>query len=1003
MAPTDIDETSSDSAAQDPPERAASERPSRPRPGAKPLVIVESPAKAKTIAGLLGPDYLVESSIGHIRDLPRRADEVPAAYKSEPWSRLGVDVDNGFKPLYIISSEKKSQVAKLKQLVKQASEVYLASDEDREGESIAWHLLEVLAPTVPVKRMVFHEITRPAIERAVREWRDLDRRLVDAQEARRILDRLYGYEVSPVLWKKIMPRLSAGRVQSVATRMVVERERSRIRFRSASWWGIDASFTVTADRAAGAGGSGGIETSPSTFRAALAALDGVPLASGRDFDESGALKESGSVVVLDEARARSLAAGLDGVPFTVRSVTEKPFRRSPAAPFMTSTLQQEAGRKLRFSSRRAMQVAQRLYEDGWITYMRTDSTTLSSEALDAARSQARSLYGPDFVPAQPRRYERKVKNAQEAHEAVRPAGETFRTPDVAARVLSGDDLRLYELIWKRTVASQMADARGTSAQVRLVGTATGGEAGRVAEFSASGQVIEFPGFLRAYVEGEDDPEAELADREVHLPPVAEGDPLTVAELEPGSHATQPPARYTEASLVKAMEELGVGRPSTYASIVATILDRGYVWKKGTALVPSFTAFAVVGLLERYFASLVDYGFTASMEDDLDAIASGDEEVLPWLTRFYFGSEASAGDGPGGASNGHADGRPTGDGDGIGLKREVSTYLGEIDAREINSIPIGPASDGEMIVARVGRYGPYLQHGEDRVSIPEDLPPDELTVERAEELLRAPSSDRVLGTEPDTGLSVQVKAGRFGPYVQLGEVTDEGPRPRTSSLFASMSPATITLDQALDLLRIPRVVGTDPENGEEIVAHNGRFGPYLKRGKDTRSLLTEDQILTVGLEEALALFAQPKTRGRTARGPLRELGTDPDTELTMVVKDGRYGPYVTDGVTNASLRRGDEIEELTTERAAELLAERRAAGPSTRKKAAGGKAAGIKKAGAKKAGAKKAGARNAGAKKAGAKKAAAKKVGGATKAAAMKAGTAERAPETSEAADDQHPG
>ncbi len=981
MPPTDLDEQSDDAS---PAEASAGGRARRARTtaGAKPLVIVESPAKAKTIAGLLGSDYLVESSIGHIRDLPRRADEVPAAYKGESWSRLGVDVDNGFKPLYIVSSEKKSQVAKLKQLVKQASEVYLASDEDREGESIAWHLLEVLAPTVPVKRMVFHEITRPAIERAVREWRDLDRRLVDAQEARRILDRLYGYEVSPVLWKKIMPRLSAGRVQSVATRMVVERERSRIAFRSASWWGIDASFTATEATAD--------ETTPTTFRAALIAVDDVALATGRDFDETGQLRDTGSVVVLDEARARSLAAGLEGVPFTVRSVTEKPFRRSPAAPFMTSTLQQEAGRKLRFSSRRAMQVAQRLYEDGWITYMRTDSTTLSDEALEAARSQARHLYGADYVPDRARRYERKVKNAQEAHEAIRPAGETFRTPDEAGRQLSGDELRLYELIWKRTVASQMADATGTSAQVRLAGTATGGEAGRVCEFSASGKVIEFPGFLRAYVEGEDDPEAELADREVHLPPMAEDDPLQVGELEPGSHATQPPARYTEASLVKAMEDLGVGRPSTYASVIATILDRGYVWKKGTALVPSFTAFAVVGLLERYFTALVDYGFTASMEDDLDAIAAGDEEVLPWLTRFYFGADAIPATAEG-ASNGGGDGR-----DGrsardafgsLGLKREVSTYLGEIDAREINSIPIGVGHDGLEIVARVGRYGPYLQRGDDRVSIPEDLPPDELTVERAEELLEAPSSDRQLGTDPETGMPVYVRAGRFGPYVQLGDLEEGGSKPKTSSLFASMSPATLTFEQALDLLRIPRPVGTDPQTGEEIVAHNGRFGPYLKRGKDTRSLVSEDQLLTIDLDQALTVFAQPKTRGRTARGPLRELGADPDTKLPIVVKDGRFGPYVTDGTTNASLRRGDEVEELTLERAAELLAERRAAGPSARRPGRGAKKSGASKkaAGAKKAsaGKKAAGAKKASKKAAGAKKstgARAKRAAGAGKAA-----------------------
>jgi DNA topoisomerase-1 len=965
MASTDVTETSPGPDA----DNGAAPR-TRTRGGAKPLVIVESPAKAKTIAGLLGSEYVVESSIGHIRDLPRRADEVPAAYKGEAWSRLGVDVDNGFKPLYVVSSEKKSQVAKLKQLVKQASEVYLASDEDREGESIAWHLMEVLAPRVPVKRMVFHEITRPAIERAVNEWRDLDRRLVDAQEARRILDRLYGYEVSPVLWKKIMPRLSAGRVQSVATRMVVERERARMGFRSAGWWGIEATFSVSAEQAATAEGS------PRSFSASLVGVDGVALASGRDFDDRGNLTSPGSVVVLGEAEARTLAAGLADVPFTVKSLTTKPFRRSPAAPFMTSTLQQEAGRKLRFSSKRAMQIAQRLYEDGWITYMRTDSTTLSSEALGAARAQASALYGSEYVPAQPRRYERKVKNAQEAHEAIRPAGETFRTPDEAARSLSGDELRLYDLIWKRTVASQMADATGTSAQVRLVGTSApaDGRQAQEAEFSASGKVIRFPGFLRAYVEGEDDPEAELADREVHLPPMSEGDPVAVDDLEPGSHNTQPPARYTEASLVKAMEDLGVGRPSTYASVIATILDRGYVWKKGTALVPSFTAFAVVGLLERYFADLVDYGFTASMEDDLDAIASGNEESLPWLTRFYFGGT--------GATDGGGSSRPDGEAGegsqpgGLGLKREVSTYLGEIDAREINSIPIGVGTDGEGIVVRVGRYGPYLQHGEDRVSIPDDLAPDELTIERAEELLAAPSSDRTLGEHPETGLPIFVKAGRFGPYVQLGELVEGGDKPRTSSLFASMSPATLTFEEAVDLLRIPRVVGVDPESEQDIVAHNGKFGPYLKKGTDTRSLMTEDQILSVTLDEALALFAQPKTRGgRNAKGPLREMGADPDTGLPMVVKDGRFGPYVTDGTTNASLRRGDDVESLTVERAAELLAERRAAGPSTRKKAAKKKAP-AKKATAKKSAAKKAGATKKAAKKAApAKKAAAKRAAG----------------------------
>ena len=877
----------------------------------KALVIVESPAKAKTIRGILGPDFIVDSSVGHIRDLPRGADEVPPAYKGEGWARLGVDVDNGFKPLYVVSASKKSVVANLKKLLKGADELYLATDEDREGESIAWHLLEVLSPTVPIKRMVFHEITAEAITRAVDESRDLDRRLVDAQEARRILDRLYGYELSPVLWRKIMPKLSAGRVQSVATRMVVERERARMRFHSATWWGVEGSFAHS--------------EAPAGFSANLVALGGITVATGKDFNDDGVQTSAGAVRILVEDDATSVSAALVGRSFTVSAVTEKPFRRSPAAPFMTSTLQQEAGRKLGFSAQRAMRVAQGLYEDGYITYMRTDSTTLSEQAISAARSQARQMYGDAYVPATPRRYERKVKNAQEAHEAIRPAGETFRTPEQAGRRLSGDELRLYELIWKRTVASQMNDATGTSAQVRLTSTVPEGLAtGEEAEFSASGRVISFFGFLKAYAEGdEEDPEAKQANEEVVLPALAVGDVVDGTDFKSGSHATQPPARYTEASLVKAMEELGVGRPSTYASVIATILDRGYVWKKGSALVPTFVAFAVVGLLERYFGNLVDYGFTASMEDDLDDIASGRGEALPWLNRFYFGT-AGPGAGPEAGTGGAA----------MGLKASVAAHLSEIDAREINSIPLGEGSDGQQIVARVGRYGPYLQRGEDRASLPDDLCPDELTVARAEELLAAPSNDRVLGTDPETGKDVQVKAGRFGPYVQLGEVTDGGTKARTSSLFSTMDPATLTLEQALELLQIPRNVGTDPESGEEVVAHNGKFGPYLKRGSDTRSLTSQDQLFTITLTEAQALFALPKPRrGRATAAPLRELGTDPATELPVVLKEGRFGPYVTDGATNASLRKGDEPESITMERASELLAERRAAGPSRKKKAA----------------------------------------------------------------------
>ncbi|MGD0320125.1 MAG: type I DNA topoisomerase [Acidimicrobiales bacterium] len=913
---------------------------------AKPLVIVESPAKARTIAALLGPQFVVESSVGHIRDLPRRAGEVPAAYKGEDWARLGVDVDNGFKPLYVVAAEKKDVVSRLKSLLKQASELYLATDEDREGESIAWHLTQVLAPTVPVKRMVFHEITPAAIARAVQEWRDLDLRLVDAQEARRILDRLYGYEVSPVLWKKVMPRLSAGRVQSVATRMIVERERARMRFRTASWWDLEGTFEVPARDSA----SGDVESR--RFAATLVGVGGVPVATGRDFSETGELK-SPRLVLLDETTAVDLARRLEGQSFVVRSVTEKPYRRSPAPPFMTSTLQQEASRKLRFGAQRTMQMAQRLYEQGWITYMRTDSTTLSDEALIAARRQVTELYGAQFVPARPRRYERRVKNAQEAHEAIRPAGERFRTPEQAAASLHGDAFKLYALIWERTVASQMTDATGTSVQVRLVGN-PGGAAENLgeAEFAASGTVISFPGFLRAYVESSDDPETETAGREVRLPEMREGDALDERGIEPKSHATQPPARYTEASLVKALEEFGVGRPSTYASILSTIQQRGYVWKKGAALVPSFTAFAVVGLLERYFGDLVDYGFTAAMEDDLDAIAQGDTEALPWLTRFYFGDTA-AGDGSGGVP-GDGSGSAPGDGSGSahapngsttktsvsapatngqdhrGLKADVASHLGQIDAREVNSIPIGTDAEGRQIVVRVGRYGPYLQRDEERAGVPDGLAPDELTIGRAEELLEAPSGDRTLGVDPESGLAVIIRSGRFGPYVQLGEMEGHE-RPRTSSLFKTMSPDTLTFSEALALLSLPRAVGTDPGSGEQIQALNGRFGPYLKKGSDTRSLGSEEQLLTITLEEALDLFSRPRVRrGRVASAPLRELGPDPETGGPMVVRVGRYGPYVTDGTTNVSLRKDDEPETITADRAAELLAERRAAGPPIRR-------------------------------------------------------------------------
>ena len=934
----------------------------------KPLVIVESPAKARTIAGFLGPDYLVESSIGHIRDLPRNAADVPPAYKGEPWARLGVDVDNDFKPLYVVSPDKREQVRKLKALLKDASEVYLATDEDREGESIAWHLLEVLAPRVPVRRMVFHEITRQAIERAVAESRDLDRRLVDAQETRRILDRLYGYEVSPVLWKKVMRNLSAGRVQSPATRLLVERERARMRFRAAEYWDLTGTFELRGDDL--------VEQRRGQFSATLVSLDGRRLATGRDFSEDGSLARD-DVVRLDEPAARSLVGRLEGRDFAVRSVEEKPWRRSPAPPFMTSTLQQEAGRKLRFSSARTMRVAQDLYEAGFITYMRTDSTTLSSQALDAARSQARALYGDRYVPAQPRRYDKKVKNAQEAHEAIRPAGETFRTPEQTG--LSGDLRRLYELVWMRTVASQMADSEGRSVAVRLGATSVAGED---VELATSGRVITFPGFLRAYVEGSDDPDAELGDREVRLPLLASGDALDALALEAEGHSTSPPARYSEASLIKALEDLGVGRPSTYASIMQTIQDRGYAWKKGTALVPSWTSFAVITLLEQHFGALVDYGFTAEMEEDLDEIARGAEESVPWLTRFYFGT-AERGVVAGGDGTAPTDGVRL-ESAGLGLKRLVSDQLAEIDAREINSVPIGEAGDGQPIVLRVGRYGPYVQRGDDRASVPEDLAPDELTLQRAEELLAAGSDDRVLGDDPSTGLPVLVKAGRYGPYVQLGDA-DDGAKPKTASLLSGMDPRNVSLEEALEVLTLPRTVGVDPATGEEIVATNGRYGPYLRKGTDSRSLDHEQALFDITLAEALALFAQPKLRrGQRSTAPLRELGSDPATGSPILLKEGRFGPYVTDGETNASLRKGDTVEGITPERAAELLADRRASGPPAKKKAAAKRAPGkgAARAATKAGGAKKA----AGAAKAGT---VARKAASTRKAASRAAGAAKK--------------
>ncbi|MFD0564074.1 type I DNA topoisomerase [Kitasatospora saccharophila] len=925
----------------------------------KRLVIVESPAKAKTIKGYLGPGYIVEASVGHIRDLPGTAAEVPDEYTGEV-RRLGVDVDHDFAPIYVVNADKKSQVTKLKSLLKESDELFLATDEDREGEAIAWHLQEVLKPKVPVHRMVFHEITKDAIQEAVRNPRHLNKRLVDAQETRRILDRLYGYEVSPVLWKKVMPKLSAGRVQSVATRLVVERERERIAFTSASYWDLVGTF--------GTGRTAAASADPESFGARLVSVDGKRVATGRDFGPDGRLKSAATTLHLDEQAARALAAGLQQTAFSVRSVESKPYRRSPYAPFRTTTLQQEASRKLGFGAKRTMQVAQKLYENGFITYMRTDSTTLSETAVTAARAQVTQLYGADYLPSAPRTYASKVKNAQEAHEAIRPSGDRFRTP--AETGLGGDDFRLYELIWMRTVASQMKDAVGQSVTVKVGGRAADG---RDAEFSASGKIITFHGFLKAYVEGADDPNAELDDRERRLPQVTEGDPLAAEKLTPEGHATKPPARYTEASLVKELEDREIGRPSTYASIIDTIINRKYVFKKGTALVPSFLSFAVVNLLEKHFGRLVDYDFTAKMEDDLDRIAAGQAESVPWLKRFYFGA------GEANAAVGVAADAGNGDGDHLGGLKELVTDLGAIDAREISSFPIG---DG--IVLRVGRFGPYVERpaaveGEpgQRADVPEDLPPDELTVELAEELFAKPSGERELGTDPVSGNPLVAKAGRYGPYVT--EVLPEGipktgknaVKPRTASLFKSMDLDTVTLDDALKLLSLPRVVGADAE-GNEITAQNGRYGPYLKRGTDSRSLTSEDQLLSITLDEALAIYAQPKARGRAAAAPpLKELGTDPVSERPVVVKDGRFGPYVTDGETNATLRKDDEVETITPERGYELLAEKRARGPV--KKTA-------KKAPAKKAPAKKAAAT---------KTAAAKKTTTAKKTVAKKTATVKR--------------
>jgi DNA topoisomerase-1 len=853
------------------------------------LVIVESPAKARKIGSFLGDEYVVEASVGHIRDLPQRAADIPKEYKKFAWAKEGVNIEEEFAPLYVINPDKKSKVAELKELMKDADELILATDEDREGEAIAWHLIEVLRPKIPVRRMVFHEITKDAIVKAAKETRDLDYRLVDAQETRRVLDRLYGYRLSPVLWKKVMPRISAGRVQSVATRLIVERERERMAFISSSWWDLAAACEAG-------------------FSARLLSLNGKRVAATNDFDANGGIKDksTSNILLLDEAGARELVQSLQGQALIVKSLEESPRTERPKPPFTTSTMQQDAGSRLGWGAQLTMRIAQRLYENGYITYMRTDSVTLSSSSITAARSSAQALYGKEFVPATPRVYEGKTKNAQEAHEAIRPAGESFRTPGELAPELSRDEFALYDLIWKRTIASQMSDAKKQQMRVDFdVKSKTGVDA----IFRANGSVITFAGFLAAYEDIVEE-KVDVEDTDRRLPAMSVGENIKVNEYSYEGHETKPPARYTEPTLVKKLEELGIGRPSTFASIMQTIQDRGYVVKRGRALVPTFLAFSVTGLLEQHFTKLIDYEFTASMEEDLDRIANGDEERVAWLTKFFYGSENNPG------------------------LADLSADLGAIDAQAINTMKMG-----EDIEIRVGRFGAYLQQGQgdDRkfANIPEQMAPDELTLPVAIELLAKPSGERKLGVDPETGLEVIAKSGRFGAYITEvfpEEIMEEGakkkrkkkdsPKPKTASLLSTMSLDTVDLADALRLLSLPRTLGTYQD--DVITVQNGRYGPYMKHGADSRTLTSEDQLFSIGLEEAIEIYKQPKVRRRgVAKPPLKELGKDPQTQREVIVKDGRFGVYVTDGETNATLRRGDAVELLTLERALELLAGRRA--------------------------------------------------------------------------------
>lgn len=857
----------------------------------KALVIVESPAKARTIGKYLGPGYQVEASIGHVRDLPNGAKEVPEKYKKEEWSHLGVNVNEDFTPIYIVPPEKKKQVKKLKDALKESTELFLATDEDREGEAISWHLCEILKPKVPVRRLVFHEITKEAIQHALDEPREIDDGLVRAQETRRILDRLYGYEVSPLLWRKVKPKLSAGRVQSVAVRLIVEREHARRAFVRATYWDLIGEF---------------ITEKGEEFTATLVSVDGRRIPAGKDFDpDTGKIKDD-KLMLMDEAAARELSEKLATAEFKIATLEEKPFSSKPSAPFTTSTMQQEANRKLGFTARRTMRAAQSLYENGHITYMRTDSTNLAKVAIDAARDLVNSEYGKDYLPAEPRIYKSKVKNAQEAHEAIRPAGHPFQLPQTLKSQLSEDEFKIFQLIWKRTIASQMNDAKGRRISITIKGLE--------AVFQVSGRTIDFPGYFRAYVEGSDDPNAELADKETLLPAVAVADTVNAKGLESKDHTTQPPARFTEASLTRGLEERGIGRPSTYASIIDTILNRGYVFKRGSALVPSWMAFSVAKLLTEHLPRLVDYQFTAQMEDDLDTISRGEAKHLDYLKKFYFGN-----------------GTP-------GLKAQLKDKVETIDARTVSRFPLGKPQGQEEVVLRVGRYGPFVEQGERRASLPDEMPPDELTLEVALEMLEtAAKGEEPLGQDPETGRNVYVKSGRFGPYIQL-EAPNEDEKPKNAGLLKGMEVDDINLETAVKLLSLPRNLGPNPdtEEKEDVVAHNGRYGPYVKCGSETRSLPAEISPIDVTLDQARELLKQPKQRrGRGApKEPLKVFEKpSPVTEQPIKMLDGRYGPYVTDGETNASIPKTMKVEEVTFDRACDLLAERAAKGGSKKKKKA----------------------------------------------------------------------